>query len=184
VNEVVFSSASQEWETPAALFAALDAEFGFDLDAAATDENAKCPRYFTKATDALRQRWEGVVFLNPPYGHQVGRWVRKAHEEAQRGATVVALIPSRTCTAWWHDYVMRADEIRLIRGRLYFGNASVNAPFPSAIVVFREGRYVPRFASMDRIIDPSTVRDHRVGGARGHDPAQPRQVALILGGAA
>jgi phage N-6-adenine-methyltransferase len=126
VNEVVFSSASQEWETPAALFAALDAEFGFDLDAAATDENAKCPRYFTKATDALRQRWEGVVFLNPPYGHQVGRWVRKAHEEAQRGATV----------------------------------------------------------SMDRIIDPSTVRDHRVGGARGHDPAQPRQVALILGGAA
>lgn len=78
--------------------------------------------------------------MNPPYGRQIGNWVKKAKEAARQGkATVVCLLPARTDTAWWHDYVMKANEIRLIRGRLKFGDGKGSAPFPSAIVVFRKG---------------------------------------------
>lgn len=78
--------------------------------------------------------------MNPPYGRQIGIWVKKAKETARQGkATVVCLLPARTDTAWWHDYVMKANEIRLIRGRLKFGDGKGSAPFPSAIVVFKKG---------------------------------------------
>jgi phage N-6-adenine-methyltransferase len=138
---------SHEWTTPQRFFDALDAEFGFTLDAAASAENAKCATYYCGewGRDGLTQPWDGVVWCNPPYGREIGRWVEKGYREAQRGATVVMLIPARTETAYWHDYVMRADEIRLVRGRLRFGGGgkrsakSHNAPFPSAVVVFRPG---------------------------------------------
>lgn len=158
MNPVVFSSASEEWTTPQAMYAALDAEFGFDLDAAATDANALCARWFTKDDDALARPWGGVVFLNPPYGHGIGRWVRKAHDEAQRGAVVVGLIPAKTETRWWHDYVMRAAEIRLVRGRMRFSGSTINAPFPSAVIVWRPGVHEPRFTTMDRQLDPGQCR--------------------------
>jgi len=134
---------SHEWETPPELFRQLDAEFGFMLDAAATRDNALCPAFCTEATDGLACDWHRnfAVYCNPPYGTQIGRWVQKGYEEAQKGCTVVMLIPARTDTAYWHDYVMRAAEIRFVRGRLRFSGTTDNAPFPSAVVIFRRGWY-------------------------------------------
>lgn len=134
---VHFSSASCEWSTPQWLFDALAREFAFTLDPCATRENAKCPRFFNREDDGLAQDWgDEVVFMNPPYGAAIGRWMRKAYESARAGATVVCLVPARTDTAWWHLYAMKG-EVRLLRGRLKFGNAQNYAPFPSAIVIFR-----------------------------------------------
>jgi phage N-6-adenine-methyltransferase len=136
LSSTLFSSKKLDWETPLELFEALDREFGFDLDVCATADNAKCARYYTPEQDGLKQRWEGVCWMNPPYGRDIGKWIRKAYEESLRGATVVCLVPSRTDTSWWHDYCLKG-EIRYIRGRLRFSGARVNAPFPSAIVIFR-----------------------------------------------
>ncbi|WP_027717409.1 DNA N-6-adenine-methyltransferase [Desulfovirgula thermocuniculi] len=139
-NRVLFSSATSEWETPQELFARLHAEFGFTLDVCARPWNAKCTRYFSPEQNGLIQEWAPeTCWMNPPYGREISRWVRKAWEEAQKGATVVCLLPSRTDTAWWHEYVMRAAEIRFIRGRLHFEGAKNGAPFPSCVVVFRPG---------------------------------------------
>lgn len=136
MNKCMFSSLTDEWETPQKLFDELNQEFGFQLDVCATSENAKCQQYFTKTDDALNLKWRGVCWMNPPYGRNIGKWVHKAFESAQDGATVVCLLPSRTDTKWWHEYCMKG-EVRFIRGRLKFGNAKHNAPFPSAIVIFR-----------------------------------------------
>lgn len=134
---VHFSSERQDYGTPQSLFDFLDAEFKFTLDAFASSENAKCPTYFTKEQDALSQDWgEHIVFMNPEYKH-LRAAIEKAHGAAQAGATVVALIPARTCTRAWHDHIMHANEIRFLRGRLTFEGASQPAPFPSCIVVFR-----------------------------------------------
>ena len=133
--DVHFSSETSEWATPQDVFDELDAEFGFTLDVCATVDNAKCERYFTAEVDGLAQDWTDVCWMNPPYGREIGRWVRKAYESAQNGATVVCLVPARTDTAWWHDYCARG-EVRLLRGRLKFGAATNSAPFPSAVVVF------------------------------------------------
>lgn len=141
----MFTSASEEWETPADFFKMLDDEFHFDLDVCATDANAKCPLWIDKDTDALRPDvWWGVgdmaCWMNPPYGNTIGHWVHKARTASLAGPTIVCLIPARTDTAYWHDYVMFADEVRFVRGRLQFGGPSAtghNAPFPCAVVVFR-----------------------------------------------
>lgn len=150
-----FSSADQTWETPQRFFDAMDAEFGFTLDAAASPENAKCPAYLTDADNALAHQWRGSVWVNPPYGPGIGKWVAKGYHEAQsRGGPVVLLIPARTETRWWHEYVMRAAEVRLIRGRMRFGGCRINAPFPSCVVIFRHGAHTPTFTAIDRILDP------------------------------
>ena len=135
---VHFSSETDEWPTPQEFFDRLNGEFGFELDVCATPENAKCPRYFTKRENGLLQKWTGVCWMNPPYGREIGQWVQKAYTSALEGATVVCLLPARTDTAWWHDYCMKG-EVRFVRGRLKFGDATENAPFPSAVVVFRPG---------------------------------------------
>lgn len=136
-NRVHFSSLSCEWPTPAALYRQIDAEFHFDLDAASTPENAKCPRFFTQADDALTNEWKGTVFVNPPYSRKLGQWIQKARTEAQKGATVVCLLPARTDTRWFHEDVLTfARDIRFIKGRLKFGGAKNSAPFPSMVVVF------------------------------------------------
>lgn len=144
---------SHEWQTPYELFEELDAEFGFRLDAAASDDNALCDEWFTDRLDGLRMDWWPYeqVFCNPPYGNQIGRWVEKGYDEAQKGCTVVMLIPARTETRYWHDYVMKAREIRFIKGRLRFSGFTVNAPFPSAVVVFRPdwGDTVPVISAME-----------------------------------
>lgn len=133
---VHFSSATDLWATPDDFFARYDARFGFTLDPCATADNAKCERYYTKDDDGLAQDWRGTVWMNPPYGREIGRWMRKAYESAQAGATVVCLVPARTDTRWWHDYAMKG-EVEFIKGRLKFGGHNNNAPFPSAVVVFR-----------------------------------------------
>lgn len=137
MNEVHYSSECQTWATPADFFACVDAEFGFTLDVCALQENAKCERYFTPETDGLSQEWRGVCWCNPPYGRGIGEWMKKAYESAEAGATVVCLIPSRTDSRWWHDYVMKAAEIRFVKGRLKFGDAKHDCPFPCALVIFR-----------------------------------------------
>lgn len=133
---VHFSSASDEWPTPQDFFDKCNAEFGpLDLDVCATAENAKCPRYFTKADDGLAQVWSGRVWMNPPYGREIGAWMAKAWRSSQAGALVVCLVPARTDTAWWHDYAAKG-AVRFIRGRLKFGGHKNSAPSPSALVVF------------------------------------------------
>jgi len=133
----LFTSKKGEWATPQIFFNELDAEWHFDLDVCALPSNAKCQRYFTPDEDGLTKEWRGVCWMNPPYGRQIGRWIRKAYESAQQGAVVVCLVPARTDTAWWHDYCAKG-EVRFLRGRLRFGNGKGRAPFPSAIVVFRK----------------------------------------------
>jgi len=140
-RSVHFSSQSCEWATPPDLFAEVNADFGFTLDACATKENAKCPHYFSPQVNGLTQRWNGVVWCNPPYGRSIGQWVRKAWESTRTGEAevVVCLVPARVDTAWWHDYCARG-EVRFLRGRLRFGGAESGAPFPSALVVFRNAQ--------------------------------------------
>jgi site-specific DNA-methyltransferase (adenine-specific) len=137
-REVLVGSNKDDWETPPGLYNQLNEEFGFTLDPCATKANAKCDKYYTIKEDGLTQSWEGErVFMNPPYGRAIFAWIQKAFYEARlKKCLVVALIPARTDTTWWHRYVMEAKEIRLIRGRVKFSNYEYNAPFPSAIVVF------------------------------------------------
>ena len=137
--KTLFSSKSLEWATPRHFFRKLNEEFNFDLDPCAQSHNAVCSKFFTPEDDGLIQDWKGhSAFVNPPYGRAIGGWVKKSYEEGcKHGTTVVMLIPSRTDTKYWHDYVMRADEIRFVKGRLKFGGGNNSAPFPSAVVVFR-----------------------------------------------
>jgi len=137
--DVHFSSRSNDWSTPTDLFNELNDVFHFDLDACADADNAKCPRYFTKEQNALMQQWRGTVWMNPPFGREIAKFMRKAYEESLLGATVVCLVSSRTDTDWWHRYAKRGHFI-FLRGRLKFGNAESSAPFPSAIVIFWSGR--------------------------------------------
>src|SRR5262249_2522633 len=109
---------------------------GFDLDPCCTPESALCETYYTKEDDGLAKPWFGRVYMNPPYGKMIGIWMRKAWEEAQRGCLVVALVPARTDTRWWHQYAKRGES-RFLEGRLNFSNSPHPAPFPSAVVVFR-----------------------------------------------
>jgi len=142
-TDLMFSSKSAEWATPVALFNRLNDEFGFNLDPCATEKNAKCVEFYTQQQDGLAQDWGGrVVFCNPPYGKELRKWVKKAHDEAQKpGTTVVLLIPARTDTTYFHDFIYKnATEIRFLRGRLKFGDAKSSAPFPSMIVVFAGGQ--------------------------------------------
>jgi hypothetical protein len=97
---------------------------------------------------------EMVCWMNPPYSHGIGAWIKKAYDESRNGAVVVCLIPARTETSWWHRYVINASEIRFIRGRMRFSGHQVNAPFPSALVIFHgAGTGQPRYSTMDRILD-------------------------------
>jgi len=135
----LFSSAQDEWETPDDLFKKLDEEFHFTLDVCATKENAKCPAYFSKEINGLKQPWyPHTCFMNPPYGRQIGDWVRKALFSSLRGTTVVCLLPARTDTKWFHDYIYGKAEIRFLKGRVKFSykGKSGPAPFPSMIVIY------------------------------------------------
>jgi phage N-6-adenine-methyltransferase len=137
MNSVHFQSKSVIWETPTELFRRLDREFSFTLDVCALPENAKCRRYFSPEVDGLVQEWIGTCWMNPPYGSEIGKWMERAFDAAQRGCTVVCLVPARTDTEWWHKFAVRG-EVRFLRGRLKFGGAKSGAPFPSAIVIFRD----------------------------------------------
>ena len=132
-------STTHLWETPQKLFDELNSEFHFTLDVCALASNAKCTNFYSPLEDGLKQDWTGTCWMNPPYGHSIGKWVQKAFKAAQDGATVVALLPARTDTRWWHSFVMKARDIRFLPGRLRFSNAPNSAPFPNAIVIWRAG---------------------------------------------
>lgn len=141
ITSGMFTSLADDWATPKSLFDELDSEFGFTVDVCANANNFKVANYFDVERDGLAQVWDGVVWMNPPYGKTIKAWMEKAYESWLAGATVVCLVPARTDTAWWHDYAAKASEIRFIRGRVKFvsadGVGSNPAPFPSAIVIFR-----------------------------------------------
>lgn len=137
MNRVLFSSKETVWSTPQDFFNKLNEEFDFTIDVCALPENAKCKRYFTPEDDALKQKWTGTCFCNPPYGREIGQWVEKASKSADEGATVVMLLPARTDTKWFHNYVYGKAEIRFVAGRLKFGGSKNNATFPSMVVIFR-----------------------------------------------
>ena len=150
---VMFSSKTGEWATPQDFFNKLDWRFGpFDLDPCADPRNTKCLNFFTEAEDGLSKDWSGFTsFVNPPYGRGLDKWIKKGYEESRREETkVVMLIPSRTDTKYWHDYVMRADEVYFIKGRLKFGDSSNSAPFPSAVVVFDGSHQAQIFGAINR----------------------------------
>lgn len=127
ITKGMMSSLRLDWRTPKAVYQVLDSEFQFDFDPCPVD-----PKF-----DGLNIEWGKKNFVNPPYGNKIPKWIKKGYEEHKKGKTVVFLIPSRTDTRWWHEYVMKADEIRFIKGRLKFNDQENSAPFPSAIVVFR-----------------------------------------------
>lgn len=131
VNRGLFTSLRGDWKTPRALYQALDAEFGFDYD--------PCPTQ--PIENGLESEWGETNFVNPPYGKVITKWIQKGFQEGLKGKTVVFLLSSRTDTRWWHEFVMKADEIRFIRGRLKFDDQKNSAPFPSAIVVFNHKKY-------------------------------------------
>ena len=136
MQEVLFQSKSEEWATPQEFFGQLHEEFNFTLDPCCTEENKKCDKYYTKEVDGLSQDWSGeVVFCNPPYGRKVGAWVKKC---AESKCLAVALLPARTDTRWFHDYIYNKAEIRFIKGRLRFGGGKNSAPFPSMVVIWKE----------------------------------------------
>lgn len=140
-TEVMFSSKKDDWETPQWLFDDLDSEFHFTLDPCANDLNHKCDKYFTKSEDGLSKCWKGeTVFCNPPYGREIGSWVKRCYLHSRVGEGIaVMLIPARTDTRWFHEFIYNKEnvEIRFLKGRLKFGNAKNSAPFPSMIVVFK-----------------------------------------------
>ncbi len=138
MNDVVFSSASVEWETPQAFFDALNDEFHFTLDPCSTDENAKCAKHYTRKDDGLSKDWTGeTVYCNPPYGKDMPQWIAKCAQHARTGGVAVMLIPARTDTKAFHEYIYHKAEIRFVKGRLKFGGAKNSAPFPSMVCIFR-----------------------------------------------
>lgn len=143
MNKALLSSNKTDWCTPQSFFDVLDKEFHFVLDAAATEKTSKCKRCYTPEMDGLSHSWDvaGAVFCNPPYGRDIKKWIRKAYEESKKGATIVLLIPARTDTSYFHDFVYGKAEIRFIRGRLKFvdedGKTKHPAPFPSILVIYR-----------------------------------------------
>ena len=139
MNTVMFSRKSNEWTTPQEFFDKLNKKFNFNLDPCSTNENHKCDRYFTKKQDGLKQDWGGQrVFVNPPYGTEISKWVEKSYREGIKDNTlVVMLIPARTDTKYFHDFILHRSEIRFIKGRLKFGEGKNSAPFPSMLVIFR-----------------------------------------------
>ncbi len=138
--KVHYSSNNHTWETPQDFFDKLNSIYGFTLDACAEDKTAKVLNYFTIEDDALTQDWKGVVWCNPPYGREQIKFIQKALEEHKKhGSTIVLLIPARPDTKVWQDNIFpNASQVCFVRGRLKFGGAEYNAPFPCALVVFGE----------------------------------------------
>ena len=137
--KTMFSSETNEWATPTDFYDKLNRLYGpYDLDPCCNKINAKCKYFFTEQDDGLNQDWCGYnVFMNPPYGREIGKWIEKAYKESRKQNTsVTCLIPSRTDTKYWHDYCMKADKIIFVKGRLKFGTATNVAPFPSAVIMF------------------------------------------------
>lgn len=153
---VMTSSENMKWATPRNWFDYLDLEFDFTLDPCCEHETAKCEKHYTPQEDGLSHSWaDERVFMTPPYGREIGPWMRKAYTECrENGALVVAFVPARVDTEWWHQYAAKATEVRFPKGRVTFEGATASAPFPVAVVVFRP-----------RVSDPNTTAQGRRGAA-------------------
>jgi len=141
-QSVHFMSEKMNWATPKSYFDEVNEEFNFTLDACAEEWNKKCDNYFSKEDDALSKDWTGNVWMNPPYGKEIPKFVKKAYEESQKNANVVVgLIPARTDTKWFHDWVVGKAEIRFIKGRIRFEHekgAGGSPAFPSLLVIWKK----------------------------------------------
>lgn len=143
LNNSMYMSEKNDWPTPQYLFNDLNKEFNFTLDVCANEKNSKCEYFYGIEEDGLAQKWQGVCWMNPPYGRGIDKWIKKAYEESRKGnCTCVCLVPVRSDTKWWHNYVMKSNEVRLLTRRLSFEGANNKAPFPAAIVVFKSGQYI------------------------------------------
>jgi phage N-6-adenine-methyltransferase len=135
------ASVGQSWETPQAVLQVLYSVFGrFDLDPCSPRKHGpvKARVHFTAEDDGLSLPWHGRVFVNPPYGKELSHWIAKARDEFENGSAtlVVLLIPARTETAYWHDYIAGQASVCFLKGRLKFSDGKQSAPFPSALVIF------------------------------------------------
>lgn len=138
INKGLMTSNTDEWATPISFYQELDREFHFTLDPCSTKENHKCDKYYTKEDDGLSKSWGGeIVYVNPPYGKEISKWIEKAYNENLKGATIVLLLPARTDTRWFHNFIYKKHEIRFIKGRLKFNDGKQGAPFPSMVVVMK-----------------------------------------------
>lgn len=137
MEKALFTSNSDEWETPLELYTRLNERFKFTLDPCSTKENHLCDKYYTKEDNGLCKSWKGqTVFVNPPYSN-IKAWVEKCYKEHEtNGTTIVMLIPSRTDTRYFHEYIYHKADIEFIKGRLRFSNSKNSAPFPSMIVIY------------------------------------------------
>lgn len=148
LNESLFSSDKDDWETPKYLYNKLNEEFNFTLDPCCTIHTKKCEKYFTIEDDGLIQPWFGTVFMNPPYGRGISKWMEKAKYECDNNnVTIVCLVPARTDTKWWHNYSMKSSEIRFLSKRLTFEGANNKATFPAALVIFKPNYNSPFMSS-------------------------------------
>lgn len=137
-NDLMFSSKTDMWATPQAFFDKLNGFFQFETDVCALPTNTKCHKFFTPEQDGLAQDWTGTCWMNPPYGREIGKWVKKAFESVfvdKTAKKVVCLLPARTDTRWFHDFCTQGN-IEFIKGRLKFGDCKNPAPFPSMVVIF------------------------------------------------
>ncbi len=149
----MFSSKTGEWATPQDFFDKLNWRLGpCDLYPCADAYNTKCANFFTEAENGLSKSWSGFTsFINPPYGRGIDKWIAKAYKETrEEGTRAVLLIPARTDTKYWHDFVMKADEVYFVKGRLKFGDSENSAPFPSAVVGFDGSNRQQIFGAMNR----------------------------------
>lgn len=138
-----FDSVRQDWTTPKVLFDKLNQEFNFEWDLAASAGNKLCKNFYTKENDGLTKDWNGIAWLNPPFGCKSSKmidWIKKSYNETQKNSnlTVVMLIPARTNCKWFADYIMKAAEVRFIIGRPKFGNCIHGLPQPLLLAVFKQ----------------------------------------------
>lgn len=143
LNNSLYSSDKMDWGTPQKLFNKLNLYFNFTLDPCCSEVNKKCDKYFTIEDNGLIQDWsKDVVWMNPPYGREMKDWIKKAYDESLKGATVVCLVPSRTDTRWFHDYVYEKSDIVFLNKRLDFAGSTNKAPFPSMLVIYNSNKEI------------------------------------------
>lgn len=136
INKGLMSSNTDEWATPKLFFEELNNKYHFTLDPCSTKENHKCNKYYTKEDNGLEKSWMGErVYVNPPYGRKISKWVEKAYNENKKGTFIVMLLPARTDTKWFHNYIYKKHKIEFIKGRLKFNDGKQSAPFPSMLVI-------------------------------------------------
>lgn len=147
-----YSSEKTTWRTPKSFFDKLNDRFGpFTLDAAASDGNALCDSYFTEQTDGLLRDWSGSVFCNPPYDRNLGNWLEHAYSQRNRCDVIVMLVPARTDTGYWCEWVYgHADEILFVEGRLSFSDIKTSAAFGSAVVIYRPDSIKTNYGTIER----------------------------------